>query len=67
LISKEQEIIVFRIFQEALANIGKHAKATQVTISMAEEGKWAIFSIQDNGRGFNLKEVKGKNLLTTGL
>ena len=65
--SKEQEIIVFRIFQEALANIGKHAKATQVTISMAEEGKWTIFSIQDDGRGFNLKEIKGKNLLRTGL
>jgi PAS domain S-box-containing protein len=65
--SKEQEIIVFRIFQEALANIGKHAKATQVTISMADEGKWTIFSIRDNGKGFNLKEVKGKNLLRTGL
>jgi PAS domain S-box-containing protein len=65
--SKEQEIIIFRIFQEALLNIGKHAQATQVTMSVAEEKKLTVFLIQDNGKGFNTKTVNGKDLLRKGL
>jgi PAS domain S-box-containing protein len=65
--SKEQEIIIFRIFQEALLNIGKHAQATQVTMSIAEEKKLTVFLIQDNGKGFNTKTVRGKELLRKGL
>lgn len=65
--SKEQEIIIFRIFQEGLANIGRHARATRVTIDLKDEGNSAVFSIKDNGQGFNIKEVKGRNPSTTGL
>ncbi|HEY8707914.1 MAG TPA: ATP-binding protein, partial [Burkholderiaceae bacterium] len=44
---------VFRIVQESLANVGKHAVATQVTIGMEHVG-WAIHVVvQDNGRGFD--------------
>jgi PAS domain S-box-containing protein len=60
ILSKNQEIMVFRIFQEALNNIGKHAKATNVIIELREEGGSAFFSIKDNGRGFSLGEVNGK-------
>jgi PAS domain S-box-containing protein len=55
--SKQQEIIIFRIFQEALTNIKKHAEAAQVTMAMTEDEKNTIFSIQDNGKGFDLTEV----------
>jgi signal transduction histidine kinase len=65
--SKEQEIIIFRVFQEALFNIGKHAKATRVTIDMTDQGKSAVFLIQDNGKGFDQKEVKRRPPLKTGL
>jgi PAS domain S-box-containing protein len=64
---KEQELIVFRIFQEALANIGKHAQATQVLIELTEGEKSAVFSIKDNGRGFNSKVVQGRNPSESGL
>jgi PAS domain S-box-containing protein len=65
--SKEQELIIFRIFQEALANIGKHAQATQIFIELTQERRSAVFSIKDNGKGFNSKTVKGKNSSESGL
>jgi PAS domain S-box-containing protein len=65
--SKQQEIIIFRVFQEALTNIRKHAEATQVTMAMTESGKNNIFSIQDNGKGFDLKDVGLRAPQKTGL
>jgi two-component system, NarL family, sensor histidine kinase UhpB len=55
--SQEQEVIIFRIFQEALANIRKHAQATRIAVTMTLTGKKALFSIQDNGKGFNLQKI----------
>ena len=44
---------VFRIVQESLANVGKHAAASRVEISIDQVG-WAIqVAVQDNGRGFD--------------
>lgn len=51
------EVGLFRIIQEALNNIWKHAKASQVTVKleMAEEAVTVI--VQDNGQGFNIDEA----------
>ena len=65
--TKEQELIVFRIFQEALTNIGKHSKATRVNITLAEKDKAAFFSIKDNGKGFNPKIAKERSPKKSGL
>jgi PAS domain S-box-containing protein len=65
--SKEQEIIIFRIFQEGLANVGKHSGATQVTITMTQDAKASTFSIKDNGKGFDLKRMETRNPLKAGL
>lgn len=45
---------LFLTTQEALANIARHAHATQVTISLAQEEHNIVLNIQDNGRGFDL-------------
>ena len=51
---------VFRIVQEQLNNILKHAKATEVTISLSQNKKSIILSISDNGVGFDTtKKSKG--------
>ncbi len=51
---------VFRIVQEQLNNILKHAKATEVTISLSQNKKSIILSISDNGVGFDtVKKQKG--------
>jgi len=42
---------LFRIFQEALTNIAKHAGATRVTVSLRRQRQHLILSICDNGRG----------------
>ena len=54
-LSPDQEMAVFRIIQEALHNIIKHAEATHVDLAFARqsEGGWEI-TIADNGRGFDL-------------
>jgi two-component system sensor histidine kinase DegS len=55
-LSPDQEMAVFRIIQEALHNIIKHAAATHVDLAFARqsEGGWEI-TIADNGRGFDLE------------
>lgn len=51
---------VFRIVQEQMNNILKHAKATEVTISLSQKNKFIILSISDNGVGFDTgKKQKG--------
>jgi PAS domain S-box-containing protein len=57
-LSKEQELIVFRIFQEAMTNIEKHARASEVFIEALQKDNAVVFFIRDDGRGFNLKTVK---------
>lgn len=67
LFSKDQEIMVFRIFQEALTNIRKHAQATKVAIELNQEGRLAVFSIKDNGKGFNPKAFNRRSPSKKGL
>jgi signal transduction histidine kinase len=44
---------IFRIVQEQLNNILKHAKATEVSISLLQNTRSIILSISDNGIGFD--------------
>jgi signal transduction histidine kinase len=48
----DQDITVFRICQEALNNITKHAAATQVVVWLAADDLQLLLEIRDNGRGF---------------
>lgn len=58
----DQEVAVYRITQEALANIQKHAEAKQVEISLRSPGD-TVLSIRDDGRGFDPEAVnKGHGL-----
>jgi signal transduction histidine kinase len=51
----EVEIALFRIAQEALNNVTKHAKATHVDIELFEEKGDIMMAITDNGTGFDMK------------
>lgn len=51
------EILVFRIIQELLTNIIKHAKASEVTIQFSEDKQELTIMIEDNGKGFDVKET----------
>ena len=45
---------VFRIVQETLSNVAKHAQATHVRIAVSHAGRNLVLRMSDNGRGFAL-------------
>ncbi len=47
---------IFRIFQELLTNITRHAKASEVTISLGKGRSMLNLEVQDNGRGITERE-----------
>jgi PAS domain S-box-containing protein len=49
----EVKSVFYRVAQEALNNIGKHAQATQVKLHLARAEGQARLEVRDNGRGFN--------------
>lgn len=63
------ETNLYRIMQEALNNIHKHAAATSVDIILEHKGDAVQMIITDNGRGFNLNNTKrlAKGLGLTGM
>lgn len=48
----ETEIALYRVCQEGLNNVGKHARASQVAISLRQMPDVVILSVRDNGVGF---------------
>jgi PAS domain S-box-containing protein len=53
---REQSTTIFRILQEALTNILRHAQATSVNISMKERAGEFVLTVSDNGRGITEHE-----------
>jgi two-component system sensor histidine kinase DegS len=67
-LSANQELVVFRIIQEALQNIHKHAEATGVTINIQQRsGGPLTLTISDNGKGFDPKSVRTASPSSSGL
>jgi signal transduction histidine kinase len=54
----ETRIILYRIAQEALTNVRKHAKATKVEVLLEEQDAGYLVRVHDNGVGFNSAERK---------
>jgi len=52
LLDPQQEIALYRIAQESLSNVAKHARATQVTITLQKRRRMIQLRISDNGAGF---------------
>jgi two-component system sensor histidine kinase UhpB len=52
-----QATAIFRILQEALTNVIRHAGASQVNLYINNEGDYFILRLNDNGRGINQSEI----------
>jgi PAS domain S-box-containing protein len=50
-------IAIFRIFQESLTNIARHAQATRVEIEAGLVDGMLLLSVQDNGKGFDMEAI----------
>ncbi|MBT6176619.1 MAG: PAS domain S-box protein [Deltaproteobacteria bacterium] len=57
------ETTLYRILQEALTNIAKHAEATTASIIVERQGSKVRAIIEDDGRGFDLSESEGVTTL----
>ena len=62
-LDQERATAVFRIFQETLTNVVRHAEATQVNVHLREEGDKLVLEVQDNGRGMAGRELSGPQSL----
>jgi len=56
-IASESATAVFRIFQETLTNVARHAQATAVSVDLGEQEGRIVLQVADNGRGIDLAEV----------
>jgi signal transduction histidine kinase len=59
----EYKTCIYRVVQEALHNVSNHAHASSVRIRVQQEQDRLTLSIQDDGQGFDSKQVKGLGLL----
>jgi PAS domain S-box-containing protein len=58
LLSPQAQIIIYRIFQESLTNIAKYAQATRIAVTIKRENGTVFFTVEDNGKGFDLEQVR---------
>lgn len=56
-LDRNQELMVFRIFQEISQNILRHAMANNVFIDLSLSDREFRLSVRDDGKGFNLEEI----------
>lgn len=50
-LSQEQELVVYRIAQEALTNVARHADATAVQLHLAQTNEHVVLTVRDDGGG----------------
>jgi signal transduction histidine kinase len=56
--SREFETACFRIAQEALTNVVRHAKATHVVVRLARNRELLLLTVKDNGAGFDVNRLR---------
>ena len=67
LFSQEAQRLVYRIVQESLNNIGKHAHATHVSIKIEKLKNRIFLIVKDNGTGFNTREFQNRKKSESGM
>jgi signal transduction histidine kinase len=58
---------VYRILQESLTNVSKHAHATEVAVNLHASADRVMLTVRDNGAGFAIAKVDGKRLGLLGM
>jgi signal transduction histidine kinase len=59
----EYKTCIYRIVQEALNNVCRHAHAEMAKVVTRQEEDRIVLTIQDNGKGFDVRKEKGLGLL----
>jgi DNA-binding NarL/FixJ family response regulator len=58
-LDEQQATAVFRIFQEILTNVARHARASEVSVELKLAGQNLILQVQDNGEGISDAKLMG--------
>ncbi len=66
-VAEESALTAFRIFQEALTNVARHSGADRVEAHLSERDGRLTLCVEDNGRGFRMKEIEAAPLGLTGI
>jgi signal transduction histidine kinase len=64
--AQKQWVTIYRVMQEALTNIGKHAHAEKVFIFLRHEEHTVVFYVEDDGKGFDPRWAEEKDALGSG-
>lgn len=56
-------LVVYRITEEALANVATHSGATRAIVTLSTAGNEVFLSVVDGGRGFDVQDVRNKATL----
>jgi signal transduction histidine kinase len=57
-LDESRQLTVYRLVQESLTNVGKYAEAKQVDISVRNYGNHVEVDIKDDGKGFNVGQIR---------
>jgi PAS domain S-box-containing protein len=60
-LDRDRNTAIFRIFQETLTNIARHAEATEVKVNLKQRDDRIELSVRDNGRGITEEELTNPN------
>ncbi len=60
-------LIIYRLFQEVFMNIHKHSKADNVSAVAKKEEKHVTFTIEDNGKGFDMNKTEFNSSFKNGI
>jgi PAS domain S-box-containing protein len=63
----EKQIILYRIFQEIMTNIAKHASASRVNIQIKLDNDLIAVTVADNGEGFDLEQLSAMHAAEKGM
>lgn len=67
LFSREVQVNLYRVFQESLTNISKHAGAKEVFVKVIKEGGCISFTVKDDGKGFEVNKIMNRKFNERGL
>ena len=56
-LDEKRATLLFRILQESLSNVARHADASAVTISLGRDDDWLILEVADDGRGVDPQRI----------
>jgi signal transduction histidine kinase len=66
-LAENEKIVVYRVIQEALTNVVRHAQARNVSLAAGRQDDSIVFSVEDDGKGFDTEQVVMKGATERGL